>query len=153
MSFPKTNHFPKNLFHSNAGDLHQRLNPVDESINVSMRGFDDDFVQRSEKIDAERRANWQTANVDLQVNVIDVVSRTSIEVRSNADPEFRKSLQNARNSFKNSNADLLAARQARGAAKSDLDSKKQDIAVQAAKIEAHNFSMTELGAVLQTNLQ
>ena len=118
-----------------------------------MRGFDDDFVQRSENIDAERRANWQTANVDLQVNVIDVVSRTSIEVRSNADPEFRKSLQNARDSFKNSNADLLAARQARGAAKTDLESKKQDIAVQAAKIEAHNFSMTELGAVLQTNLQ
>jgi hypothetical protein len=122
-------------------------------VDVSMRGFDDDFVQRSQDTDAATRENWQTANVDLQATVIDVVSRTSIEVRANADPEFRKSLQSARDSFKNSNADLQAARQARGVAKVDSETKKQDIAVQAAKIEAHNFSMTELGAVLQTNLQ
>ena len=118
-----------------------------------MRGFDGDFVENFEKTEAERRASWQTANSDLQANVVDVVARTSIEVRSKVDPEFRNSLQNARNSFNNSNADLLAARQARGAVKADLESKKQDIAAQAAKIEVHNFSMTELGAVLQTNLQ
>ena len=61
--------------------------------------------------------------------------------------------------------------QARGVVAQDAESKKQvqaifakraaasasfraqELAAQAAKIEAHNYSLTELGAVLSTNLQ
>ncbi len=59
----------------------------------------------------------------------------------------------ARDSHSKSSSDLAAARQARGAAEPDREGKKQEIAAKAAKIEAHSYSLTELGAALDTNLQ